>query len=111
MAMNNRQIEQIAQIFRAMGDATRLKILLALHDKELNVTELCRKLRMPQPTVSHHLGLLRLNGLVVNRRSGKVRIYSIREDEPNIFGQVLRRLLQGAAAVRIGPSAGNMAES
>jgi len=106
MAMKNRQIEQTAQVFRAMGDATRLKILMALLDKELNVTELCRKLRISQPLVSHHLGLLRLNGLVVSRRSGKERIYSIREDKSKLSGRALRRLLKGAAAVRIGPLGG-----
>ena len=42
-----------------------------------HVTQLCRRLRAPQPTVSHHLGLLRVHGLVRARRAGKLVYYSV----------------------------------
>ncbi len=44
---------------------------------EQHVTQLCRKLRAPQPTISHHLGLLRIHGLVRGRREGKLVYYSL----------------------------------
>ena len=44
---------------------------------ERNVTSLCDELGLPQPTVSHHLGLLRMNNLIGNRRDGKRIYYSL----------------------------------
>jgi DNA-binding transcriptional ArsR family regulator len=40
-----------------------------------NVTALCKGLRAKQPTVSHHLGLLRMGRLVIGARKGKSMIY------------------------------------
>ena len=52
-----------------------MSILLRLADGERNVTSLCEELGLPQPTVSHHLGLLRMNNVVGNRRHGKQVFY------------------------------------
>ena len=61
--------------FSLLGDPTRLRILQLLErDGELNVQALCAALGLPQPTVSHHLGLLRRAGVLRSRRDGK-RIY------------------------------------
>ena len=67
----------LAELFQLLGDKTRLSILMRLADGEWNVSALCRDLNLPQPTVSHHLSLLRINGLVVNRRDGKQVYYSL----------------------------------
>ena len=40
-------------------------------------TTLCEELGLPQPTVSHHLGLLRMRNLITNRRSGKQIFYGL----------------------------------
>ena len=60
-----------------LSDKTRLQIVLILAKGESNVTALCEKLGLAQPTVSHHLGLLRMNRLIVNKRKGKTVIYSL----------------------------------
>jgi len=60
-----------------LSDKTRLQIVLILAKGESNVTNLCEQLGVPQPTVSHHLGLLRMNRLIVNKRTGKQVIYSL----------------------------------
>jgi DNA-binding transcriptional ArsR family regulator len=44
---------------------------------ERNVSSLCEDLKLPQPTVSHHLGLLRMNNVIGNRRSGKQVFYTL----------------------------------
>ncbi|MFA6134621.1 MAG: metalloregulator ArsR/SmtB family transcription factor [Phycisphaerae bacterium] len=62
-------------MLRLLGDPTRLKLMLLLDKEEINVSDLCRKTRLPQPTVSHHLGILRSGGLVMNRRAGKEVYY------------------------------------
>ena len=103
MAKQERYVETLAQIFHVLGDPTRLRIWVALQGGELNVTELCKRLKAPQPTVSHHLGILRLNGLVSNRRSGKEIFYSLNSLERDRSGRALLSMLNGAAAVRVGP--------
>src|SRR5688572_19443333 len=74
---DDEQLEQLANLFRLLSDRTRLNILLMLADGERNVTNLCENLRLPQPTVSHHLGLLRMSSAIGNRRDGKQVFYSL----------------------------------
>ena len=54
-----------------------MQIVLLLASGERNVTSLCEELDLPQPTVSHHLGLLRMNKLIINKRHGKQVIYAL----------------------------------
>lgn len=68
---------ELCDLFRLLSDHTRLKIVLFLAGGEHTVTDLCKALNLPQPTVSHHLGLLRMNRLIVNERHGKKVIYSL----------------------------------
>lgn len=76
--MKSQHIEGLSQLFRVLSDQTRLKLVVVLKEQgEQHVTSLCKKLRLPQPTVSHHLGLLRAHGLVKNRRAGKQVFYSV----------------------------------
>lgn len=70
-------LEQLTGLFRLLSDKTRLNILLLLAEGERNVTTLCNELQLPQPTVSHHLGLLRMNNLIGNRRAGKQVFYTL----------------------------------
>jgi DNA-binding transcriptional ArsR family regulator len=74
---NEQELEKLAGLFRLLSDKTRLNILMLLADGERNVTSLCDQLRLPQPTVSHHLGLLRMNNVIGNRRSGKQVFYTL----------------------------------
>lgn len=73
-------MEQLTILFRLLSDKTRLNILMLLTDGERNVTTLCRELALPQPTVSHHLGLLRMNNVIANRRNGKQVFYGLASD-------------------------------
>ncbi len=70
-------LEPLVGIFRLLSDKTRLNILMILADGERNVSSLCDELNLPQPTVSHHLGLLRMQNLISNRRSGKQVFYGL----------------------------------
>ena len=77
MARRNNHFQSLAQTFRILGDATRLQILRALQEGESNVSTLCQELKIPQPTVSHHLGILKMGGLVSNHRKGKKVFYRL----------------------------------
>jgi len=70
-------LEPLVGLFRLLSDKTRLNILTLLARGERNVTSLCDELRLPQPTVSHHLGLLRMSNLITNRRDGKQVFYEL----------------------------------
>ena len=70
-------LESMAELFKLLSDGTRLKILSLLSKGERNVSSLCEELRLPQPTVSHHLGLLRMRNIIVNRRNGKQVFYGL----------------------------------
>ncbi len=70
-------VQQACELFRVLSDRTRLSLLLLLAAKEHNVGQLCQKLQLPQPTVSHHLGLMRMSGVLRRRRHGKQMIYSV----------------------------------
>lgn len=67
----------LAGAMAALGDRTRLMILFHLAEGELHVQELCERLGCPQPTASHHLGLLRLARMVQSRRAGKGVFYRL----------------------------------
>lgn len=77
IAETDLDLEQLTELFRLLSDKTRLNILLLLAAGERNVTWLCNELRLPQPTVSHHLGLLRLHNVLANRRVGKQIFYQL----------------------------------
>ncbi|HTL28335.1 MAG TPA: metalloregulator ArsR/SmtB family transcription factor [Tepidisphaeraceae bacterium] len=74
---NDQDLEQLTTLFRLLSDKTRLNILMLLAQGERNVTTLCQELGLPQPTVSHHLGLLRMNNIIGNRRNGKQVFYNL----------------------------------
>ncbi len=76
-ALPDQELEPLVGLFRLLSDKTRLNILMLLTKGERNVTSLCEELRLPQPTVSHHLGLLRMNNLIANRRHGKQVFYGL----------------------------------
>jgi len=76
-APTDEDLEQLTALFRLLSDKTRLNILLSLSSGEQNVTHLCQQLKLPQPTVSHHLGLLRMSNIIGNRRSGKQIFYAL----------------------------------
>src|SRR5688500_16795270 len=75
--MSDQEVHSLSRLFGLLGDPTRVRIMLLLCRGELNVSRLCEILNLPQPTVSHHLGLLRRGGLLATRRDGKSIHYSL----------------------------------
>ena len=69
--------------FNAVAEPRRRQILDVIAARELSVTDLVRRLGLPQPLVSKHLRVLRETGLVVARDDGRQRLYRLN-------GQALR---------------------
>ncbi|HZS48458.1 MAG TPA: metalloregulator ArsR/SmtB family transcription factor [Blastocatellia bacterium] len=64
-------------VFHAISDPTRRALIDMLADREQPVNSLCEKFDMTQPAISQHLRVLRVAGLVNERRSGRQRIYKL----------------------------------
>jgi ArsR family transcriptional regulator len=65
-----KQLHQMEALFRALADATRLRILGLLLTGEVCVCDIHESLKIPQPKASRHLAYLRRAGLVETRRAG-----------------------------------------
>jgi ArsR family transcriptional regulator len=70
-------IDQLEDVFKALADKTRLRIVGLLGNNEVCVCHIHDSLGLPQPTVSRHLGYLRRSGLVEARRDGVWMHYQV----------------------------------
>jgi DNA-binding transcriptional ArsR family regulator len=102
MAKSDENVTVLAQLFRILGDETRLRILIELQDGERNVTDLCKRLKTPQPTVSHHLSILRMGDVVSSQRKGKEIFYTINTLEKLKYGKAFNTLLKQSSMLRLG---------
>lgn len=85
--------DTLVEVFRALGDETRLRILALLKDGEVCVCHIHGGLRLPQPTVSRHLAYLRRAGLVEARRDGVWMHYRLATPSSPVVGELLRSAL------------------
>lgn len=69
-----------ADVFNAVAEPRRRRILSLLSDGERSVNDVARALRVRQPQASKHLGVLRRVGLVRVRGAGRHRLYALRGD-------------------------------
>ncbi|MFD0589893.1 ArsR/SmtB family transcription factor [Paenibacillus sp. GCM10027627] len=71
---------ELADLFKALGDGTRIRIIHALLQSELCVHDLTEVLGMGQSAISHQLRLLRNMRIVKRRKVGKTVFYSLDDD-------------------------------
>ena len=83
---------ELAQRYAMFSDRTRLRILQILARGPRNVTSLCKELKLKQPIVSTHLGLLRMSGFVEGKRKSREIIYETNK-------AALKTLLSGIASL------------
>lgn len=74
-----RELENLTQLFKVLGDPSRMKVLFQISSSEACVSEVAARLNMSESAVSHHLRILRMNGLVRWRRSGKTIYYVLKD--------------------------------
>ena len=70
----------MAELFKVFGDSTRIRILYAMFDEELRVSDICDELGMSISAVSHQLRLLKQAKLVRCRREGRMAYYMLADD-------------------------------
>ncbi|TGB00432.1 ArsR family transcriptional regulator [Sporolactobacillus shoreae] len=91
-------LSTVSQIFKAVSDPSRIRILYLLSQQECSVTEIANHLNLQQSAVSHQLSFLKKLRLVKSRRSGKTVFYS-EEDEHvmNLVAQTIVHAQHGLA--------------
>jgi len=89
------RLVQMAELFKALDDPTRLKIINALLLAEMCVCDISALLNMTQPAISHHLKVLRQTQLIKYRREGKIVYYSLDDDHVELlFRQGLAHVIE-----------------
>ena len=83
-----------ARLLKALADPTRLRILslLSRHEGEVCVFEIVESFTLEQPTISHHLRILRDAGLVDCRKKGLWAYYYVRRDALSRAREVIEGL-------------------
>jgi len=81
VAVTGDDLERRSEIFKALGDPNRLKLLYLLRDRERCVSDLLPFFEILQPTVSVHLLMLQDLGLLKVRRDGRRRYYRLASDD------------------------------
>jgi DNA-binding transcriptional ArsR family regulator len=72
--------QKLNEVFHALSDATRRRLIDRLSDGPASVSELARPLDMALPSVVKHLAVLKTGGLVTSSKTGRVRTYRIAPD-------------------------------
>ena len=75
------QSKECARILKAVADPDRLKIIQCLQNGSLHVSQIAQALKADIANVSHHLGVLRNAGLVVDEKQGKFVSYSLNPEK------------------------------
>ena len=74
-------LRSVASLFQVLSHPDRIRLLSLLQKEEMDVTHLHEILEMSQSSVSQHLKLLKMHGLVEERREGKRALYHIKIPE------------------------------
>jgi len=90
-ALTASETSRMTELFKAVADGNRLRILWALRQGEMCVCDLAALLQVSESAVSHQLRLLRTLRLVSNRRDGVVLYYRLNDEH-------IEQLLQVALA-------------
>lgn len=77
---DNRELSQLSELFKILGDRTRIAILQTLDQNEMCVCDLANVLNMTKSSISHQLATLREAHIIKNRRAGKEVYYTLDDD-------------------------------
>ena len=89
-------LDDLTELFKILGDHTRLRILRALVDSEMQVGQIAESLNMTASAISHQLRVLKQAKLVRGSREGKAIRYSIDDEHVELI------LRQGLVHVKEG---------
>jgi len=88
-----KHLEALTDVYAALADPTRLRILSLLGEDEICVCHIHASLDVPQPTASRHLAYLRKAGLVEARRDGPWIHYRLAKIDNPVIASVVKAAL------------------
>ncbi len=88
------EVNQTSGLLKIIAEENRLKILCVLKKDERCACDIADDIGIPQNLASHHLKILRDNGLVESRKEGLSVIYEINKKAVNKFNSLLNNLLK-----------------
>lgn len=91
----------ISEQFKALGDPIRLDIVTMLAGKELCVCDIIAAFQVSQPTISHHLKVLKNADLVLDQKEGKWIYYRLHDEALASLSRFFEPLKSGCGAVRL----------
>lgn len=87
MAIKNRpdvkELVNLSELFKILGDLTRIKIIWTLDNNEMCVCDIANVLNMTKSSISHQLAILKNAGIVRYRKSGKEVYYTLDDEHIN----------------------------
>ena len=87
MAIKNRpddkELINLSELFKILGDLTRIKIIWTLDNNEMCVCDIANVLNMTKSSISHQLAILKNAGIVRYRKSGKEVYYTLADEHIN----------------------------
>ncbi len=90
--MKIKQYRLFTESLKALGEGTRIDIVLLLATGEKCVCKIYKHLKLPQNLVSHHLGILRHSKLITKRKNGKWVYYSIYREKIKELENILEEI-------------------
>ncbi len=97
MSLDNNTIQALTEIFRVLGDPTRVRMLDVLSRAERCVGDIAAELQVSESAVSHQLRLLRGARIVKARRDGRMVFYSLDDRHVlELYRQGLRHVQEAA---------------
>lgn len=86
----------VAELFSVFSDASRVRIVAALIENQLNVNKLAELIEISESAISHHLRHLRQMGIAVSKRDGKEVYYRIEDEHiKSLFNQGVNHIKKG----------------
>ncbi|TCP58139.1 ArsR family transcriptional regulator [Tumebacillus sp. BK434] len=92
--------QKLAEMMKALGDPTRLKVLALLNVRDCCVCELVPLFGISQPAISKHMSRLKTAGLVTEKRRGQWVFYSLNRENLEAVGFAVTHLPDQTASIQ-----------
>lgn len=90
----SKQFLDVNRFLKIVADENRLRILVLLGEGQMNVTDIHNKLGLPQNLTSHHISKLKSLELLVEKREGTFRHYSVNTKKLKEFNRIFKELMK-----------------
>ena len=94
--ISEKDATRLAELFSAMADPSRVRILSAIQDEEMSVGDIAGEVGISESAVSHHLRGLRMMRLVRSRKNGREVYYALDDEHvEGLFNLGLEHITHG----------------